>query len=63
MITTNELAEYCREAIIDDDGNECVTENSKCPCCGERRMDELVWEDDDTVKCATCGTVYDPNEE
>ena len=41
-----------------------------CPCCGERRLDFLVWQDDDAqhpdddvVKCATCGTVYDPNEE
>lgn len=34
-----------------------------CPCCGERREDYLEWQEDDTVKCATCGTVYDPNEE
>lgn len=59
----NEMDEYCAEAILDDEGEECVTENSKCPCCGERRMDWLVWQDDDTVKCATCGTVYDPTEE
>ena len=43
-----------------------------CTCCGERREDYLVWEDEDAlppdadavmVKCASCGTVYDPNEE
>ncbi len=52
------MDEYCAVAILDDDSNELVTENSKCPCCGERRMDWLVCQDDDTVKCATCGTVY-----
>ena len=34
-----------------------------CPCCGEDRMDELVWIDDETVECQTCTAWYDPNEE
>ena len=36
-----------------------------CPCCGERREDYLEWQqpDAETVKCATCGTIYDPTEE
>ena len=68
MMDGDGLAEYCREAILDDDGNECVTENSKCPCCGERRMDWLVWEDGDgqhlydVLRCATCDTLYYPTE-
>ena len=32
-----------------------------CPSCGERDVDRLVW-DDETVTCATCGVVYNPNE-
>ena len=40
-----------------------------CPCCGERREVYLEWQEDvqvpdaNLVKCATCGTVYDPTEE
>ena len=55
----DEMDAYCAEALIDDDGNELVTEDSGCPC-GERRMDWLVWIDDDRVKCATCGHSYNP---
>jgi rubredoxin len=32
-----------------------------CPACGERRIDELAWIDDEQVHCQTCGTIYDPN--
>jgi len=31
-----------------------------CPVCGERRIDCLVWADDEIVRCTTCGTEYDP---
>jgi len=31
-----------------------------CPDCGERRQDELAWNDDDAVVCQTCGCVYVP---
>jgi formylmethanofuran dehydrogenase subunit E len=56
------IAEYEKQAIIDDDGNECVTENSRCPNCGERRMDWLVWTPGGkTVICATCYTEYNPS--
>ena len=37
-----------------------VPEHSACPRCGERRMDWLVWQDDERVKCSTCGEVYAP---
>ncbi len=34
-----------------------------CPNCGERNADRLVWQDDDeTVRCAGCGTTYRPGE-
>ncbi len=32
-----------------------------CPTCGERTADRLVWqEDDETVRCAGCGTMFRP---
>lgn len=31
-----------------------------CPHCGERRVDSLVWLDDETVQCITCGRTYRP---
>ncbi len=34
-----------------------------CPNCGERNADRLIWQDDDeTVRCAGCGTTYRPGE-
>jgi len=31
-----------------------------CPDCGESNADRLVWQDDEFVRCDTCGTVYSP---
>lgn len=31
-----------------------------CPHCGEDRTDFLVWLDDETVQCASCGHMYQP---
>ncbi len=31
-----------------------------CPECGEARVDYLVWQNDDTVTCTTCGHEYTP---
>ena len=31
-----------------------------CPNCHNRNMDELVWLDDETVKCTRCNTEYQP---
>jgi len=43
---------YCQgDDDVVEDGNEC-------PECGEARVDWLICQDDDTVKCATCGMVY-----
>jgi len=40
---------------------EMVDEKFACPNCGEQKMDWLIWDEDaDTVKCQSCGTVYDP---
>ena len=32
----------------------------QCPHCGEADVDKLVWQDEETVKCLTCGTLYQP---
>jgi rubredoxin len=31
-----------------------------CPKCGEREIDYLICQDDGSVICSMCGTVYDP---
>lgn len=32
----------------------------RCPQCGEADADRLVWQDDEFIRCETCGTVYNP---
>ncbi len=40
-----------------------VAPTEACPKCGERDADRLVWQDDDeTIRCAGCGTTYRPGE-
>ena len=38
--------------------DDLVATHQACPSCGERRTDELVLNDDDSVLCATCGRRY-----
>lgn len=40
-----------------------VPAQDACPNCGERDQDHLVWIDDETVRCARCGTQYQPLDE
>ena len=40
--------------------DERVEAGFACPHCGERRMDMLVWVEDDRVECQNCGRGYDP---
>ena len=51
---------YVRDAInaqVDD----LVAEADACPGCGERNVDNLVWDKDgQTVRCSTCGKQYTP---
>ena len=52
-------ADYVRDALnaqLDDE----VAEGNECPRCGERSPDHLVWQDDGTVRCSTCGQRYTP---
>lgn len=45
-----------------DEESDCLHPDAACPKCGEYHIDNLVWDDDgENVKCASCGTVYDPN--
>lgn len=37
-----------------------VAYQDRCPGCGERECDALVWLDDERVACQTCRTVYRP---
>lgn len=37
---------------------DTVPADAQCPQCHENRMDWLVWTDDDTLTCATCGYEY-----
>jgi hypothetical protein len=39
---------------------DLASEEYKCPICGERRIDFLIWIDDDTLECATCHVRYRP---
>lgn len=32
-----------------------------CPDCGECHVDRLIWQDDEFVRCETCGTIYSPD--
>ena len=55
------IAAYCNEAITNEEGDELVVKSSRCPVCGERRMDYLFYTDDvnaNEIECAKCGTKY-----
>ncbi len=39
--------------------DELVAEEWSCPRCGERRMDWLEVQEDDSIECATCGQRYE----
>lgn len=41
---------------------DTVDADGQCPRCHENRIDHLVWQDDEVVKCATCGYRYTPGE-
>jgi formylmethanofuran dehydrogenase subunit E len=51
--------DYVRDALNAQLEDE-VSERDACPKCGERNVDNLVWQDDGKVKCTNCGTLYEP---
>ena len=40
------------------ESDDVVEDGNECPECGEARMDWLICQDDDSIKCTTCGHVY-----
>ena len=54
-------ADYVRDALNAQLDDEVVAEQDACPKCGERRLDNLVWQKDEKhVRCTTCGKRYAP---
>ena len=49
-------AAQIREEIADP--ADFAPEGCECPGCGERRVDELAINEDESVLCATCGRRY-----
>ena len=46
-----------REELIQGD-DDLVGKEAACPGCGERSVDQLAINEDDSVVCATCGRRY-----
>lgn len=38
--------------------NGIVPKHLGCMVCGERRMDALIWQDDEYLKCDSCGHIF-----
>lgn len=59
-----QIAQYLRDMAADGfqfvEPFALVKSEWRCPDCGERRQDNLVWNEDDTITCQTCGCVYLP---
>ena len=51
---------YCDNCLSFFTVPELVHVELACPVCKERRMDKLLWHDDQTVRCTNCGTLYEP---
>jgi hypothetical protein len=47
-------------AMTNPDDANLLSPEDACPNCGERRIDLLVWVDDQWVHCQTCRIQYDP---
>ena len=41
-----------------DSEEEMVPKEAACPRCGERRVDQLILHEDDSVDCLSCGNRY-----
>jgi hypothetical protein len=63
MIDADDLVEVLLAIAdrLDPPVNDLVAVGDACPKCGVRAADKLVWDaDEETVRCAGCGTVYAP---
>jgi len=63
LVTQAEMAlDEIRERLnVSASPNAHVGEAHACPHCGETHQDKLVWQDDETIECASCGTRYELN--
>lgn len=50
-----------RKAAMTEGRNQ-VPVDCKCPRCEEREVDRLIWQDDEAVRCESCGLVYKPGD-
>ena len=64
QIANDNISRYCREALMNANGDELVVRSSACPVCGERRMDWLAFNDDngEIVHCLSCHALYLPGQ-
>ena len=53
---------FCPECWSYRPTQDAVSVTAGCPCCKERRVEWLVWLDDESVRCETCGKRYVPGE-
>lgn len=63
MIDADDLVEVLLAIAdrLDPPVTDLVAVGDACPKCGVRAADKLVWDaDEETVRCAGCGTVYSP---
>lgn len=48
--------------MTSDTWNDPLAPGDACPNCGQDDHDQLIWIDDERVRCASCGAVYVPAE-
>ena len=45
-------------AVREYDEEDLVSWPDRCPYCHERRVDYLIWVDDENVQCGSCDRLY-----
>jgi hypothetical protein len=57
MLAAMAIYDICQSR---DEADAPLPQPARCPRCGEDDIDQLVWIDDQQVRCASCGAVYEP---
>jgi hypothetical protein len=62
MIDADDLVEVLLAIAdrLDSPVREEVDAAFGCPECGERHVDQLVHQEDDLLRCSSCGITFDP---